>query len=247
MPSILLAVISIIEFAVLLIPVIQWVYFAVYKTSVNENALSAMLQTDYNESIEFYKSLPKIIQLFCPIFLLMCIYTIINANTYINLKSLHINFILIMAITVFLSIYLWRPNKKGVFLRTGILDLLNDVRHYMIETRTYSNNLSQRLADLQVTPNKPQFEKPSTIIMVIGESATRNYMKAFNNNNDETTPWLSKNKNEFLLFNNSYSCAWNTVPALEHALTEANYYNNKEFNRSISIIDIAKKAGYKTY
>lgn len=83
--------------------------------------------------------------------------------------------------------------------------------------------------------------------MVIGESATRNYMKAFNKNNDETTPWLSANKNEFLLFNNSYSCAWNTVPALEHALTEANYYNNKEFNRSVSIIDIAKKAGYKTY
>lgn len=249
MPSILLAVISIIEFAVLLIPVIQWVYFAVYKTSVNENALSAMLQTDYNESIEFYKSLPKIIQLFCPIFLLMCIYTIINANTYINLKSLHINFILIMAITVFLSIYLWRPNKKGVFLRTGIMDLLNDVRHYMIETRTYSNNLSQRLADLQVTPNKPQFEKPSTIIMVIGESESRDYMSAFTNYDKDTTPWLNIQKvsPNFFLFPNSYSCHHQTVPVLERALTESNQYNNKKFYSSCSIIDIARKAGYITH
>lgn len=249
MPSILLAVISIIEFAVLLIPVIQWVYFAVYKTSVNENALSAMLQTDYNESIEFYKSLPKIIQLFCPIFLLMCIYTIINANTYINLKSLHINFILIMAITVFLSIYLWRPNKKGVFLRTGIMDLLNDVRHYMIETRTYSNNLSQRLADLQVTPNKPQFEKPSTIIMVIGESESRDYMSAFTNYDKDTTPWLNiqKESPNFFLFPNSYSCHHQTVPVLERALTESNQYNNKKFYSSCSIIDIARKAGYITH
>lgn len=249
LPSILLAVISIIEFAVLLIPVIQWVYFAVYKTSVNENALSAMLQTDYNESIEFYKSLPKIIQLFCPIFLLMCIYTIINANTYINLKSLHINFILIMAITVFLSIYLWRPNKKGVFLRTGIMDLLNDVRHYMIETRTYSNNLSQRLADLQVTPNKPQFEKPSTIIMVIGESESRDYMSAFTNYDKDTTPWLNiqKESPNFFLFTNSYSCHHQTVPVLERALTESSQYNNKKFYSSCSIIDIARKAGYTTH
>ena len=87
MPSILLAVISIIEFALLLIPVIQSVYFAVYKTSVNENALSAMLQTDYNESIEFYKSLPKLIQIILPIIIAGFVYCIVLTNTPFLLGS----------------------------------------------------------------------------------------------------------------------------------------------------------------
>lgn len=56
-----------------------------------------------------------------------------------------------------------------------------------------------------------------------------------------------KSNPDFTLFTNAYSCVWYTVPVLEHALTESNFYNNKPFNESISIIDMAKKAGYKTY
>lgn len=36
-------------------------------------------------------------------------------------------------------------------------------------------------------------------------------------------------------------------PFTEHALTESSFYNDKKFNESVSIVDIAKKAGYKTY
>ena len=38
-----------------------------------------------------------------------------------------------------------------------------------------------------------------------------------------------------------------TVPTLERALTERNQYNNKPFNDSCSIIDIARKLGYTTH
>lgn len=48
-------------------------------------------------------------------------------------------------------------------------------------------------------------------------------------------------------FDNAYAYWLQTVPVLERALTEKNQYNDLEFNKSFSIIDIAKKAGYKTY
>lgn len=51
----------------------------------------------------------------------------------------------------------------------------------------------------------------------------------------------------FILFNHAYTSRCQTVPALERALTEKNQYNNKEFNQSVTVIDIAKKAGYETY
>lgn len=250
MPTVLMVVISIAEFAVLLIPVLQWLYFSVYKTSVNENALSAMLQTDYNESIEFYKSLPKLIQIILPIIVAGFVYCIVLTNTPIKVQLNNQYFVWgINAITIFLTIYLWEPSKKGVFLRTGLIDLLNDVRHYMAETKTYTKNLNQRLAKLQVSPSKPTFNKPSTIIMVIGESESRDYMSAFSNYDKDTTPWLNKekNSNNFFLFPNAYACHHQTVQTLERALTEANQYNDKKFYESCSVIDIARKAGYRTH
>lgn len=78
--------------------------------------------------------------------------------------------------------------------------------------------------------------------MIIANLQQEIIMKSFNNNHDETAPWLYENKNDFLLFNNTYSCAQNTLSALKHALTKANYYNNKVFSSSFSIIDIAKKS-----
>lgn len=250
MPTILMAVISVAEFAVLLIPVLQWLYFAVYKTSVNENALSAMLQTDYNESIEFYKSLPKLIQIILPIIVAGFVYCIVLTNTPIKIQLNNEYFVWsIIAITIFLTIYLWEPSKKGVFLRTGLIDLLNDVRHYMAETKTYTKNLNQRLTKLQVSPSEPNFNKPSTIIMVIGESESRDYMSAFSNYDKDTTPWLNKekNRNNFFLFPNAYACHHQTVQTLERALTEVNQYNDKKFYESCSVIDIARKSGYTTH
>lgn len=249
-PSILLFIISIAEFAILLIPLLQWLYFAVYKTSVNENALSAMLITNYNEIIEFFKSMPKSIIFFSPIIIAGCIYSIIYANKPLIIQPFgdYYLYTLITA-TVFLTIYLWEPTKKGVFLRTGIIDLYNDVKHYIAETNNYSKNLIERIQNLQVAPENPTFDKPSTIIMVIGESESRDYMSAFTDYDKNTTPWLKahKDSNNFFLFCNSYSCHHQTVPSLERALTEANQYNDKKFYESCSVVDIARKAGYTTH
>ena len=250
MPSVLMAVISIAEFAVLLIPILQWLYFAVYKTSVNENALSAMLITNYNEIIEFFKSMPKTIQILSPVLLAALLYGIITAN---EIAAVQINneyyLYALIAVTIFLTIYLWEPTKKGVFVRTGIIELFSDVKHYIKETNTYAENLNQRLKNLQVTPAKPDFDKPSTIIMVIGESESRDYMSAFADYDKDTTPWLNANKSSdnFFLFRNSYACHHQTVPSLERALTEANQYNDKKFYESCSVVDIARKAGYTTH
>ena len=250
LPNIFMLLISILEFTIALIPILQWIYFYIFKTCINENALSALLQTDYNESIEFYKSLPKLIKYFLPALLLTFIYSIIKLNLPFRVQFSNNYYIfLIIVITGFLTIYLWKPNSRSVFSRTGVISLLMDIKYYLVETLTYNKNLQQRLKDLQVSPSHPNYNNPSTIIMVIGESESRDYMSSFSNYDKNTTPWLKgqkENKN-FLLFPNAYSCHHQTVPTLERALTEANQYNDKKFYKSCSVIDIARKAGYITY
>lgn len=208
-------------------------------------------ETNYNEVIEYFSSLPKIFLYTSFAFLI----SICSLLIYTNINFLHIksnisinNLIPIFLTFIFLTVYLWKK-KKGVFIRTGIVELYLDVKEYFETTKLYVHNMNERVANLTVTPSKPRFSKPSTIILVIGESEARDYMSAFCDYPLNTTPWLRNKKNDdnFILFPHAYSTIPHTVSALERALTEFNQYNDKQFYTSCSIIDIAHKAGYNTY
>lgn len=231
-----------------IVPVFHILYYLKFGHSMSANGMMVIFQTNPSEALEYLSSLNW--QYLASAFVLLVAFILIIFNNIgsvkflpeyiITKKKLIISCIILPAVAYYTFF--------SLIPRTQFINIAINTREYFKTVEEYGTIHDEILKDLQVESiGGALSSSPNTIIMVIGESATRNYMKAFNKNNDETTPWLSANKNEFLLFNNSYSCAWNTVPALEHALTEANYYNNKEFNRSISIIDIAKKAGYKTY
>lgn len=249
-PTITLTLVSVIEFIILLIPVSQWIYYQLYHTCVNDEGLALIFETDHNETIEFFKSLPILLQIFTPVLVAASFIIILYCNlgftsvTFTNNWQLPI----LAVIFIFLTTYLWNL-KKGVFIRTGIVELYFDVKSYIKETATYKIKLNERLKSLEVNLNNLTGNPSSTIIMVIGESASRDYMSAFTDYPQNTTPWLKemRNSHNFFLFPNAYACKDQTVPVLENALTEANQYNDKKFYDSCSIIDIAKKAGYKTY
>lgn len=249
-PTITLTLVSALEFTILLIPILQWIYYQLYHTCINDEGLNLILETDYNETIEFFKSLPFFLQIFTPILAITTFAIILYCNLSFTTVTFSNNWQLpvLTAVFIFLTFYLWNF-KKGVFIRTGIVELYLDVKSYIQETATYRTKLAERLQSLKVSPNNPTEEHPSTIIMIIGESASRDYMSAFTDYPKNTTPWLKemRNSKNFLLFPNTYACKDQTVPVLEHALTEANQYNDKKFYESCSIIDIARKAGYKTY
>ncbi len=249
-----LFIISSIEFIIFLIPVIQWIYYYLYHSCITEDAIIMIQETDYNEIIEFFKQFSVLFNILI-LALLISIYSIFTISNltfdHLNLNIIQLS--IIIAITIFLTYYLWKngsnAKKQGVFVRTGIIELFLDVKDYIKTTTLYRSNMQERIKDLTVTPSKPLFDNPSTIILVIGESESRDYMSAFTDYPKETTPWLSanKNNNNFILFPNAYSCEPNTVRCLERALTEFNQYNDKQFYTSCSIIDIAHKAGYTTY
>lgn len=91
---------------------------------------------------------------------------------------------------------------------------------------------------------------PGAVIVVIGESANRDHMKAFNPDYPaETTPWLSKEKenDSFYLLKNTYSCYPLTEKALSMFLTNINQYNDRDRDEMITVTDVANQAGYKTY
>lgn len=243
--------ITVAELIMLSIPVAQLIYYSLYKACINENGMEMIQETHYNEIIEFIKSMPLVLN----IFTFLGSICVTAAALFVNYQEMIIqkntpivNLAIIAAIAIFLSTYLWKK-RHGVFIRTAIVEFYLDVKEYLATNLQYSQNMQERISKLQVTPlNKD--DKPHTILLVIGESEARDYMKAFNKEYKyNTTPWLDKmvQSKNFILFPNAFSIYANTVIAVSNALTEINQYNDKKFYESCSVVDIAHAAGYKVH
>lgn len=244
-------IITIAELIMLAIPVAQLIYYGLYKACINENGMEMIQETHYNEIIEYIKSMPimlNIITFLGSIFVTAAMLFVNYQEMVIHKNTPLINMAIISAIAIFLSTYLWKK-KHGVFIRTAIVEFYLDVKEYLATNLQYTQNMQERISKLQVTSlNKSQ--KPQTILIVIGESASRDYMKAFNKEYKyNTTPWLDRmaQSKNFILFPNAFSILPGTVIAVSNAMTEINQYNDKKFYESCSIIDIAHKAGYKVH
>lgn len=126
-------------------------------------------------------------------------------------------------------------------------------RNYLETSERIKTFHARNVEQLRLTVTKEETlagELPGTVILVIGESANREHMKAFNPAYpSETTPWLSgkKTSGNFFLFPKAYSNFSLTWQSLSMFLTSRNQYNEKPEEAAVSLVDVANLAGYKTY
>lgn len=109
-----------------------------------------------------------------------------------------------------------------MFIDTGVMNKFHNAHSYFTLNEKFQNYHKSNFKNLKVIPSKPMFSQPSTIIMIIGESASRDFMSAYTNTSNDTTPWMRTMslQSNCILFKNAYSSWIQTVPALERALTE---------------------------
>lgn len=236
-----------IPFSVILL---QWGYFYMYHSCITTTGALIIFQTGPAETLEYIHSLGflngilLLIGILAPFILFYyCQYRMpsLPDTKRFRLWTPLASLLLVIAPSL-------GALGEEIFPEAFPIRIFLDTQDYMNRSALYADNHTYKYAMLEAKQLTPA-PYNDTIIVVIGESETRTLMNAFNPDHVPNTPWLTSEKSNpnFTLFNNVYACVWYTVPVLEHALTESNFYNNKEFNQSISIIDMAKKAGYKTY
>lgn len=252
---------SLIEIPLLLVPLVQIVYYLTYKVCFDANSMKLVQETDMNEVVEFFRSFHwwQNLLMVLPIVLLVAGLCVVNSwsddlwvyNTTEDSSLYLLSMLLVAGLLVFMTVYIFKPHH-GVFVRTGVAGLYHDVKEYVTNNRKYVDNLTARMSQLTVEPLGRATEKPHTMILVIGESACRDFMSAFHPDMEEdTTPWMRSgmevDAKHFIGFPHAYSCTMQTVPTLEKALTEYSQYNDKAFYDSCSFIDIAHQLGYKVH
>lgn len=98
--------------------------------------------------------------------------------------------------------------------------------------------------EAEITLSNPQ--QPRTHVFIIGESATRNHMGIYGYHRD-TTPVLDSLRTELAVLTNVISSHVQTQASLRVALTAAASADGEQYRESLSIIDVAGMAGYKTF
>lgn len=251
-------IVGFVQFMLIIIPLIEIAYFLNYGSGISTAAAIAVLQTNPNEAWEFIRQNLGLAGVFSfailgvgALVLLVsqnyCIDTIPvnpkrNYYKYFSKKHLFTTVLLLLAIGIYLP---------KCFYGTGVMHSFAGAKQYLDSAKKFRYYHENNFYNLNVEPSKPGFSKPSTIILIIGESAGRNFMSVYGYSENNTTPWLKsmsfEDSRHFFKFNHAYSSYGSTVQALERALTEKNQYNDMDFSQSITLIDLAKKAGYKTY
>lgn len=124
-----------------------------------------------------------------------------------------------------------------------------DKLYELYDDEQYVTRLRQNVKDINFTDIKsifPATEK-QTYVVVIGESQTPDRMSIYGYHPRQTTPLLSRIKNELFLFDNVTSPHAATLPSLREALTFINSNNEKLSQARGSAVDYFNVAGFKTF
>ena len=234
----------------LFVPVVTIVHYKIYGQPIIYEEMLAVYHTTFREAVEWVSTYVgianSILLLFCMIIVLMGSYALRSrlVRCHEDDQPPRNKYFVVLAVVALL----YYP----CFTLAGtdwVKDYVLAVR-YSRSIRHYENYVSEAKNTIEMISGTQVSDRPHTVVMVIGESAGRDYMKSYTRDFPyDNTPWLDacKNNPDFIVFTNAYGCHSLTQQVLENALTEKSQYNKKTFLESMNLIDIAKKKGYKTY
>ena len=225
------------------------IYYIKYHTLVSDVAFLSILSTTYKEALGYILSImisPLISLLIFSIVILLPFISYLSLSgiekfEYSRKVSFYINILFLCSFIGLLSVV----GKMFPFDQYIHLTRNSSILNSFTEL---SKNIDKNDDNITLKDNVGSLK--GTIILVVGESANRDYMSSFNTNMKyNTTPWELEQKNNlnFTFLNLAYSNYPNTNMSLSKALTQSNQYNEIELSKAITLVGLAKKAHYRTF
>lgn len=224
--------------------VFETIYFYLFKTYFSSSAIFVVLDSNFNEVKEFSTFYINKIAIS---FLLIIVLTVI----FVLKKNIKKSFVFLNTSTkkkfklfgVFITLLLFLKFSGLISVNVPYLILKSGVE-YQIESKKLGNYKTNKKGNFN---NVFQIEKTDeeVHVVILGESTTRSHLGIYNYYR-ETTPELTKIKDDLLVFNNVISPHAYSVGSLTKILTLGNYENPKKISEG-SIIQLANSADYATY
>lgn len=232
---------------------IYFSYFLIYGSTFATADFLPFVQTHLSEAIGFLKSFISVKTLCLGVILLLVLFVPTITLLVRNIKNGGMSsakwpkWIIALSVLLFaagiINVRHWIPRSFPVLdyqLSQAYIHSIRDAKKINAAKLVLANGINNTLAS----------RVPGTVLLVIGESETSDLMTAFTPSLPvDTTPWLASEKEnkDFYLFNHAYTNFPATAGALSMALTGINQYNEKEIGQVVTLLDVAKKAGYDTW
>ena len=222
--------------------VFLWGYYLSSGSWVTVDTVMAVMQTNISESTEYLSDFLSVAD-WLSLLALFLVLLLLGVFTS-KLKSRNVlQYGCIVCVgCILLNGYFAYRHKGNI-----VTDIFVQTKVYAEKYKDFEKKKIERKNALKHVVGGVKNESTGVFVLVIGESQNRNNMSAYGYER-ETTPWLSSMKNveNFILFENAYSCHTHTVPVLTYALTAKNQYNNLKLGESVSLLEVAETAGFET-
>lgn len=232
------------------------IYYFEYNSFFTSRVFIILKETNLKESREFLNDLMTIKllkSLFIIIFILLIIpfFSSKLFNYCIEKFDLNNNYFLIfIAISIlYLLKAIFSKNADRYFRYLLYYRIWKEFLEAKKQIKENTEALEAQLQkEKEINNLNLEREDINTIIFVIGESASRNYMELYGSYL-KNSPYMKKREEngDLFLFNNVISPESITVLAIPKIMTFKNYENNNKWYNCTNIISILKKSGYKTY
>ena len=218
-------------------------HYSVYGAPFSNNSITAILQTDINEALEYLMMKLNMVNVIIIVLIILFsqyIMFYLVENSIYDIKNKKIQFFITLILTMIAFMYLYPKTHVG--------QLLYDELSYNKTNELFLDNREKIKNQISIIAN--QGDIPHTVFLIIGESASRDYMHAYNKNYQyDDTPWMESQieNGNAICVKNAYAAYNLTVISVPKIITSMSQYNDENLENCVSIIDIAKSAGYKVY
>lgn len=237
-------------------------YFAIYRQEFSQSVFFVMAESNFAESKEYLQQYLNI-----HVVLVIVVYIAIALFLWTRVKPIYVKKTTKWISSLLIACYAFAPLGISVFVKHDSLQragyhllsrmettmpwqLVNSYVAYRSQLSSMENILSHYdsmppLANLKDANG----DTPRTLVLVIGESTTRNRMGIYGYGRD-TTPQIeqfAKQDPNLVVFNDVVSSRPYTIEILQQALTFADEKHPDLYLEKPSLIHLMKQAGYKTF
>ncbi|MFR9165202.1 MAG: sulfatase-like hydrolase/transferase [Dysgonomonas sp.] len=234
---IILLVITIIPSAIFL----GYLLFA--RVLLEQNSITSLFETNTAESKEFimhYFNIGIIMGIL--IYIIIPIIMIWKMKAYKPLKIHKHKITFAASLSIIICITFVSKLSQSIYF----INFYNTFIAYKIQTYKEDEGIKNR-QKLQYEVNvKEDIPKEQTIVMVIGESLTRNHMQIYGYGR-ETTPLLAAKRDSVSIYKDVVSPQVHTIPVLRSVLSFSNRKHPEYFVQKPSAFELFNRAGYETY
>ncbi|OCG30540.1 hypothetical protein A9G36_09035 [Gilliamella sp. Choc6-1] len=237
-------------------------YFTIYRQEFSQSVLFVMAESNFSESHEFIQQYLNV-----QLILVLIIYVSIGIYLWKKVEPIYVKNTTKWLISSFIAIYALMPLVISVVVKNSSFEKAGAHLLTRMETtvpwqlicsywayRSQLNNMEHILEHLESLPPLENLKDkngntPRTLVLVIGESTTRNRMGLYGYGRN-TTPKIEQFKKEnpnLVVFNDVVSSRPYTIEILQQALTFADEQHPDLYLKTPSLIHLMKQAGYKTF